>query len=135
MSLPKALGAAATEPGLRAALLFALVAERLSQYYEHGQWIKDGQGATLAAGWLARAGRTLSGSALRALSAESDALAREIAGTLSREAGLCTAHEMNESLDPNHRSEIGEVLMAECRRRIERMDRNERHESAGAPPE
>ena len=31
---------------------------------------------------------------------------------LSREAGMYTAHEMMESLDPNHHSEIAESLMA-----------------------
>lgn len=122
MSLQKTLTAAATEPGLRAALLFALVTERLHRFYEHGLWLKEGQGATLAADWLARAGRNLPGRALRSLSAESDRLAREMAGALSREAGLYTAHELSESLDPRHRSDIGDALMAECRAVIGRLD-------------
>ena len=122
MSLQKTLRTVATEPALRAALLFALVAERLTQFYEHGQWLKEGQGATLAADWLARSGRSLPSRGLRALSAESDDLAREIESSLSREAGLYTAHEMNESLDPNFQSEIGLSFMDECRRRIEAMD-------------
>ena len=31
-------------------MVFALVAERLSAFYEHGQWLTDAQAATLAAG-------------------------------------------------------------------------------------
>ena len=125
MSLQKQLKAAADEPGVRAALLFALVAERLTQFYEHGQWLKEGQGATLAADWLTRSGRTLPSRELRRISAASDDLAREIEASLSREAGLYTAHEMNESLDPNFQSEIGLSFMDECRRRIEAIDRAE----------
>lgn len=125
MSLQKTLRATASEPGVRAALLFALAAERLQRYYEHGQWLKEGQGATLAADWLARSGRSLPSRELRRLSAESDELARGIEAALSREAGLYTAHEMNESLDPNHQSEIGQSLMDECRRRIAALDRAE----------
>ena len=49
----------------------------------------------------------------------SDQLARRIADTLSREAGLYTAHEMMEALDPNHHSEIAESLMAECERLLD----------------
>jgi hypothetical protein len=40
--------------GTRVALVFALVAERLSCFYEHGQWLNEAQGASLAADWLAR---------------------------------------------------------------------------------
>ena len=40
--------------GTRVALVFALVAERLSCFYEHGQWLSEAQGASLAADWLAR---------------------------------------------------------------------------------
>jgi hypothetical protein len=123
MSLQKNLRVIATEPALRAALLFALVAERLTQYYEHGQWLKEGQGATLAADWLTRSGRALPSRELRRRSAASDELARESEASLSREAGLYTAHEMNESLDPNFQSEIGQSFMDECRRRIEAMDK------------
>ena len=49
----------------------------------------------------------------------SDHLARQIAASLSPEAGLYTAHEMMESLDPNHHSEIAETLMAECERLLD----------------
>ena len=106
----------ATERGTRVALIFALVAERLSAYYEHGQWLSEGQGASLASEWLARTKRNLPLGERKHLSALSDQLARQIGGTLSREAGLYTAHEMMESLDPNHQSDLGLSLMAECER-------------------
>ena len=35
-------------------LVFALAAERLSIWYEHGQWPTEAQGASLAADWLSR---------------------------------------------------------------------------------
>ena len=106
----------ATERGTRVALIFALVAERLSAYYEHGQWLSEGQGASLASEWLARTKRNLPLGERKHLSALSDQLARQIGGTLSREAGLYTAHEMMESLDPNHQSDLGLSLMTECER-------------------
>ena len=107
---------ATTERGIRVALCFALAAERLSAYYEHGQWLNEAQGASLAADWLSRSKRTLPLHERRQLSATSDQLARQIAATLSREAGLYTAHEMMESLDPRYHSEIALSLMAECER-------------------
>ena len=88
-----------TDRGARVALIFALVAERLSAYYEHGQWLTVAQGASLSNEWLARTGRKLTLEERKLLSAVSDQLAREIAAPLSREAGLYTAHEMMESLD------------------------------------
>jgi hypothetical protein len=105
--------------GTRVALIFALAAERLTLYYEHGQWLTEAQGATLAADWLARSKRNLAHAERRKLSALSDQLARQIAGTLSREAGLYTAHEMTEALDPNYHSEIAETFMAECERLLD----------------
>lgn len=121
MALQKAPTAAAAKPdrGMRAALVFALVAERLMAFYEHGQWLKDAQGASLAADWLARSQRALPSNELKSLSALSDVLARQIAASLSREAGLYTAHEMTEALDPNYQSEIGQSLMAECQRAVD----------------
>ncbi len=110
-----------TPRGLRVALLFALAAHRLSGYYEHGQWLTDAQGASLAADWLARSKNKLPLDERRQLSALSDQLARQIEATLSREAGMYTAHEMMESLDPNHHSEIAETLMAECARLLDSM--------------
>jgi hypothetical protein len=109
----------ATARGTRIALIFALVAERLTIYYEHGQWLTEAQGASLAADWLNRTKRSLPLADRKHLSALSDGLARQIAESLSREAGLYTAHEMQESLDANYPSEIGSALMLECERALD----------------
>ena len=98
------------------ALIYALVAERLSVHYEHGQWLSQSQGATLAAEWLSRSKRQLPLALRKRLSDLSDQLARQIASTTSRDAGLYVAHEMQESLDPRYQSEIGLSIMAECER-------------------
>lgn len=119
MSQEKSLIPPVSDRGTRIALIFALAAERLSAYYEHGQWLTDAQGATLAADWLSRSKRNLPLADRRQLSALSDQLARQIAGSLSREAGLYTAHEMMESLDPNYHSEVGQSLMLECERLLD----------------
>jgi len=103
-----------TPRGLRVALLFALAAHRLSAYYEHGQWLTDAQGTSLAADWLARSKNALPLAERRELSALSGQLARQVAGSLSREAGLYAAHEMMEALDPNYHSELAETMLAEC---------------------
>jgi len=116
MTWEKVLHSTATDRGTRIALIYALVAERLSVFYEHGQWLTSGQGASLAADWLARSKRSLPVSDRKHLSTLSDQLARQMAAALSREAGLYTVHEMMESLDPNYRSEIGGSLMEECER-------------------
>ena len=50
------------------------------------------------------------------LSDLSDQLARQIAATTSREAGLYISHEMQESLDARYHSEIGQSIMLECER-------------------
>jgi hypothetical protein len=105
--------------GVRTALIFALAAERLSTYYEHDLWMTEAQGATRAADWLARSKRQLPLNERRQLSTLSDQLARQIAATLSREAGLYTTHEMMESLDTNYYSEVAESLMAECARLLD----------------
>ena len=105
--------------GTRAALIFALAAERLSAFYEHGQWLTEAQGASLCADWLARTRRSLPEAERRHLSALGDTLARRIAGSLSREAGLYSAHEMMESLDSNHESDVGRALMEECERLLD----------------
>ena len=109
----------ATDRGTYVALIYALVAERLSVYYEHGQWLTKSQGASLSAEWLARNKRSLPIDTRRHLSELSDELARQIAGTLSREAGLYTAHEMMESLDPNYQSDITSSIMLECERMLD----------------
>ena len=108
-----------SERGLRVALIFALAAERLSAYYEHSQWINDAQAATLASGWLSRSKISLPLAERRQLAGLSDDMARQIAATLSREAGLFTAHEMMESLDPNYHSELAQSLMVECERLLD----------------
>jgi hypothetical protein len=105
-----------TDRGIYVALIYALVAERLSAYYEHGQWITKTQGASLSADWLSRNKRSLPLVIRSHLSELSDELAKQIAGTLSREAGLYTAHEMMESLDPNYQSDITPSIMLECER-------------------
>lgn len=108
-----------TPRGIRVALIFALAAERLSAYYEHGQWLTEAQGATLAADWLARSRNSLPLGERRQLSALSDQFARQIAGQLSREAGLYTAHEMTEALDPNYHSELAQTMLAECEKLLD----------------
>ncbi|MEI7430902.1 MAG: hypothetical protein WCL27_10640 [Betaproteobacteria bacterium] len=108
-----------TDRGAQVALIFALVAERLTVFYEHGQWLTIAQGASLANEWLARSGRKLTLDERKHLSTISDDLARQIAAPLSREAGLYTAHEMMESLDSNYHSELGQALMKECERALD----------------
>jgi len=100
----------------RKALLFALTAERLSAYYEHGQWLTEAQGATLAGEWLSRSRLQLALAERRLLSELSDDFARQLAGTLSREAGLYASHEMMEALDPNYQSAFAHDLLDECAR-------------------
>lgn len=119
MSREKVDFSASTERGICVALIFALAAERLSAFYEHGQWLTEAQGASLSADWLGRSKRRLPLAERRRLSALSDQLARQVAATLSREAGLYTAHEMMESLDPNYHSEIALSLMVECERLLD----------------
>lgn len=105
---------ATSNRGICIALIFALVTEKLSLYYEHQQWLTKSQGATLAADWLARNKLRLELSVRKDLSELSDQLAKQIASTLTREAGLYTVHEMMESLDPNYQSSIAQSLMLEC---------------------
>ena len=107
------------EHGVLVALIFALVAERLSVYYEHGQWFTRAQGATLAANWLTRSKRKLPLTQRQHLSDLSDQLARQIADATSREAGLYVSHELQEALDPRYYSEVGESIMAECVRLLD----------------
>ena len=106
----------ATDRGACVALIYALVAERLSIYYEHAIWMTEAQGATRAADWLSRSKRNMSLAMRKHLSDLSDQLARQIAGTTSREAGLYISHEMQESLDARYPSEIGQSIMLECER-------------------
>lgn len=119
MTWEKPASPAITERGMRVALIFALAAERLSAFYEYGQWLTEAQGASLAADWLARSKIKLPLYERRQLSGLSDQLARQIAGTLSREAGMYTAHEMMESLDPNYQSELAQTMLVECERLLD----------------
>ena len=107
-----------TPRGIRVALLFPLAAHRLSAYYEHGQWLTEAQGTTLATDWLARSKNNLPLAERRRLSGLSDRFARQVASQLSREAGLYTAHEMMEALDPNYQSELAQTLLAACEQQL-----------------
>ncbi|MGO4303580.1 hypothetical protein [Cupriavidus sp. RAF12] len=100
----------------RKALMFALTAERLSAFYEHRTWMTDAQGATLAGLWLSRSKLQLALSERRLLSELSDQFARQLAASLSREAGLYAAHEMMEALDPNYQSAFAHDMLDECDR-------------------
>ncbi|WP_458765577.1 hypothetical protein [Cupriavidus basilensis] len=115
-SVPSPAPALKLDFNTRKALLFALAAERLSAFYEHRQWMTDAQGATLASLWLSRSKLQLALAERRLLSQLSDQFARQLAGTLSREAGLYTAHEMMEALDPNYQSAFAHDLLDECER-------------------
>ena len=96
------------------ALIFALAAERLAAYYEHHTWLTIAQGSTLAADWLARSKSRLSLQQRKHLSELSDQLARQIADSLSREAGLHISYEMTEALDQRYISEIADSIREEC---------------------
>ena len=119
MTWEKPASPSMTERGMRIALIFALAAERLTAFYEYGQWLTEAQGASLAADWLSRSKNKMPLNERRQLSALSDQLARQVESSLSREAGMYTAHDMMESLDPNHHSEIAESLMVECERLLD----------------
>ena len=115
----------AEQPGLSGGLLFALVAERLAQFYEHGQWATDGRMRQQALDWLQRSKVRIDSPWLRELVAASGDMAREVAASLSREAGLQTAHDMAESLDPNHPSPIGQMMMEQCIAWVETINRDQ----------
>lgn len=99
----------------QSALIFALVAERLTNFYEHHTWLTIAQGATLAAEWLTRSKLHLTAQQCKHLSSLSDQLARSVADAVSREAGLHISYEMTEALDERYVSEIGESIREECR--------------------
>lgn len=102
--------------GTRVAAIYALVAHRLCAFYDHDHWITQAQGAALCADWLTRSKKTLSLAERKHLCDLSDQIATQIKDSLSREAGLYTAHELMESLDPRHVSEVGASIMDECLR-------------------
>jgi hypothetical protein len=103
-----------TDRGMYVALIYALVAERLSAFYEYHQWLTIAQGASLCSEWLSRTKRSMPNDVRKHLSEMSDQLARQIAEPISREAGLYIAHEMMESLDPNYQSDISKSIIVEC---------------------
>jgi hypothetical protein len=119
MTEPQAPTAPETERGVLVALIFALVAERLRVHYEHGQWLTQAQCSTLAADWLARSKRKLLLAQRQHLTGLSDQLARQLAESTSREAGLHVSHELQEALDPRYQSELGQSVMAECARMLD----------------
>lgn len=119
MILKKTEHLPATDKGTRVALIYALVAERLSAFYEHGQWLTVAQGASLCAEWLARSQRSLPQDERKQLSLLAETLSQQIEASLSREAGLFTAHELMESLDRYYHSDIGLSIMTECERLLD----------------
>ncbi len=112
-------GAGPADRGVCVALIFALVAERLAIYYDQGHWLNQAQGTTLTADWLSRSKQTMPMALRKQLSELSEQMAKQITSTLSREAGLTISHEMQESLDTRHQSEIGITMMAECARLLD----------------
>ncbi len=102
--------------GARVAAIYALVAHQLDAFYEHGQWLSQAQGATLCSEWLARSKKRLPLAERKQLADLGDQVAAQIRDSLSREAGLYAAHELMESLDPRHVSELGASVMDECLR-------------------
>ena len=111
-----------SERGLRVALIFALAAHQVDAWYEHGQWLSQGQAAGLAADWLSRQKIVLPVMERRRIANLGDGLARQITENLSREAGLYAAHEMMEALDPNYHSELALSLLKECERLLDADD-------------
>ncbi|WP_417067137.1 hypothetical protein [Niveibacterium terrae] len=108
--------------GARVAAIYALVAHRLSAFYDHDHWITQAQGAALCNDWLMRSKKTLSQTERKQLSDLSEQIATQIRDSLSREAGLYTAHELMESLDPRYVSELGASIMDECLRVLKESD-------------
>lgn len=104
----------------RAALIFALVSQRLAIFYEHGQWLTSAQGTALIADWLSRSRRSLPLAERQHLSLLSDELARQTADSVSREAGMFISQELGEALDSRYQSDIGAAIMAECERLLDR---------------
>jgi hypothetical protein len=123
-SLDASSAGATYEPavGIRAATIYALVAHRLAAFYDHGYWITQAQGATLCSEWLMRSKQSIPMAQRRHLSDLSDQVATQIKNNLSREAGLYTAHELMESLDPRYISELGASIMDECVRILKGED-------------
>ncbi len=98
----------------RTRLLFALTAERLSAYYEHGVWITDAQSVQLTSLWQTQTRLVLSVRDKRAIAELSDTFSRELAASVSREAGLFISHELMQALDPAYQSAIAIDVLNEC---------------------
>jgi len=103
-----------SERGASIALIFALLAERLRIHYEHDTWLSQAQCASLAADWLARSKRSMPLQTRKHFADLSEQLAKQIAASTSREAGLYISHELQEALDPRYYSELGQTMMQEC---------------------
>ena len=102
----------------RTRLLFALTAERLQAYYEYAMWMTDEQAVQLTSLWLTRTRVTLTVREKRAFAELSDTLAREVAESVSREAGLFVSHELMQALDPDYQSAIAIDVMNDCAARL-----------------
>jgi len=102
----------------RTRLLFALTAERLAAYYEHGVWLDDHQAVQIASLWLTRTRVALTVREKREFAALSDGFARELAAAVSREAGLFISHELMQALDPDYQSAIAIDVMNDCDARL-----------------
>lgn len=118
MTLPLPQAGEHPELGPRVAAIYALVAHRLQTFYDHDHWITQAQAAALCQDWLLRSRQSLPLNERKQLADLSDQIAEQIRAGLSREAGLYTAHELMESLDPRHVSEIGAAIMEECVRAL-----------------
>lgn len=106
------------DPATRKALLFALLAESLAHFYAHAAWLSETQLSALAGQWLSQAKLSLPSAQQRDFARLGDELARELAASLSREAGLYAAHEMMEARDPRYVSPFAQDMLAECERRL-----------------
>lgn len=102
----------------RTRLLFALTAERLSAYYEYAAWMTDTQAVQLTSLWLTRTRVALTLAEKREFALMSDAFARELAESVSREAGLFISHELMQALDPDYQSAIAIDVMNDCDARL-----------------
>lgn len=102
----------------RTRLLFALTAERLSAYYEYAAWMSDSQAVQLTNLWLSRTRIALTLAEKRQFAEMSDAFARELSESVSREAGLFISHELMQALDPDYQSAIAIDVMNDCDARL-----------------
>jgi hypothetical protein len=102
----------------RTRLLFALTAERLSAHYEYNAWMTDAQAVQLTSLWLTRTRVALTVREKHQFAELSDAFARELAGSVSREAGLFISHELMQALDPDYQSAIAIDVMNDCDARL-----------------